>query len=106
MTPQDHTKNVGLAYIALGEALLASVDDGVSSTPPYAQPVPTAAPAPAPQPVAAAPAPENVGFCPQHGTPWTTTKGDGTPAKRAYCKTKNGDEWCQEKGPWLQPRRA
>lgn len=96
MTP-DQIKRLALAFDEVSQALLASIDDGVSSTPPFVQAAPAAQ---------VAPAPENVGFCPKHGTPWTTTKGDGTPAKRAYCKTKDGDEWCAEKGPWLQPKRS
>lgn len=40
--------------------------------------------------------------CPIHNSEWRRTKGDGTPAKRAYCSKKNDDgSYCDQKGPWL-----
>lgn len=90
----DQLKRIALAHIELGEAILASIEGNAA----------TVAPAPAPQPQAAPAPAASVGVCPVHGIPWTTTKGDGSPAKRAYCKTKTNDEWCDAKGPWLQPR--
>jgi hypothetical protein len=110
MSNPDLVKRVALALDELSQALLASIDDGVSSTGQWAQP--QAAPQPAPQPVQAAPAPASAGFpgnCPVHNLPFTTVKADGSPAKRAFCKNKvrqaDGTEtWCEEKGPWLNSR--
>lgn len=40
--------------------------------------------------------------CPVHNVEWRRTKGDGTPAKRAYCSKKNDDgSYCDQTGPWL-----
>jgi hypothetical protein len=47
----------------------------------------------------------NFGSCPVHHVEWRTTKGDGSPAKRAYCSQKDDDgSYCDERGPWLQSR--
>lgn len=95
MSNPDTIKRLALAYDELAQALLATIDDGVSST----APVPQQAPVPQGAEQAAFP-----GNCPVHNKPFTTVKADGTPAKRAFCKTKVGDGWCDQKGPWLQPK--
>jgi hypothetical protein len=76
---------------------------GVGSTPTTVQTAPSEPQAVSPQPVAAQPD----GVCPTHGTPWRTTKGNGDPAKRAYCSGKlpNGD-YCDQRGPWLQAKAS
>lgn len=49
-----------------------------------------------------APAAPQALVCPVHNSEWRRTKGDGTPAKRAYCSKKNDDgSYCDQKGPWL-----
>lgn len=69
------------------------------------QPAPASPQAVSPQP--AGDAPESVGSCPVHGTPWRTTKRDGTPAKRAYCSGKQADgSYCDQQGPWMQARAS
>lgn len=95
-----NTTRLALALNELAAALLDSIEGdgaGVGSSP---------APAPAAAFAAARPpAPVSAGQCPIHGTDWRTTKGDGTPAKRAYCSQKmEDDSYCTEKGPWLQSR--
>ena len=43
-----------------------------------------------------------VSVCPIHGTPWRTSKKDGTPSKRGYCSGKMDDgSYCAQQGPWL-----
>lgn len=65
----------------------------VTDAPPF-QPPAQAAPA-APQATVA-------GVCPVHGTPWRTSKKNGTPSKRGYCSGKLADgSYCSEQGPWL-----
>lgn len=82
----------------------SSAASGVASSPATVAPAPAAATPPAAGATTPAAAPEG-GTCPRHGTPWTTTKRDGTPAKRAYCKGKLDDgSWCDQKGPWLTPK--
>lgn len=62
-------------------------------------------PQPFQQPAQAAPAAPQAtvaGVCPVHGTPWRTSKKDGTPSKRGYCSGKMADgSYCSEQGPWL-----
>lgn len=58
--------------------------------------------APAQPFVQTAPAAPQALVCPVHNSEWRRTKGDGTPAKRAYCSKKNDDgSYCDQKGPWL-----
>lgn len=99
----DQIKRIALALDELSQAYLATLDDGVSSTPPYAQPqaAPQTAQAQPVQPAAQTAFPGN---CPVHNIPFTTVKANGEPAKRAFCKTKIGEGWCDEKGPWLNSR--
>lgn len=84
---------------ALNELAAALLDDttgAAGATPP----APAAAFAAAKPPTQSDP-----GLCPVHETPWKTTKGDGSPAKRAYCSQKDADgEYCSERGPWLTSR--
>ena len=92
----DTEKRIALAYIELGEAILAKID-GPPGTASVAAPTPL-------HPQATPDA--GIGVCPTHGTPWTTMKRDGTQARRAFCKTKVGNDWCDEQGPWLQPKKS
>lgn len=88
---------LALALNELAAALLEHVegDAGADSS----SPAPATAFAQA-QPATAG----DPGACPVHHVPWRTTKGDGSPAKRAYCSEKTNGEYCNEKGPWLQSR--
>jgi hypothetical protein len=93
------TTRLALALNELAAALLESIEGGTGAG--------SSSPAPATAFATAKPAQVtgNAGDCPVHGTPWRTTKGDGTPAKRAYCSGKmEDDSYCSEKGPWLQSR--
>jgi hypothetical protein len=104
MSHPDIDKRIALAYAELSEALLAKLgyEDGVSTSLP--QPVVNNV-APAPQTAQAQPVQTDFpGNCPVHNKPFTTVKANGEPAKRAFCKTKIGEGWCDEKGPWLQPK--
>jgi hypothetical protein len=85
-----------------GQGAMASGPAPQARTDP-AGPAPSVPQAVSPQPVAAQPD----GVCPTHGTPWRTTKGNGDPAKRAYCSGKlpNGD-YCDQRGPWLQAKAS
>lgn len=67
----------------------------------FEPPAPTPFQAPA-QAAPAAPQATVAGVCPVHGTPWRTSKKDGTPSKRGYCSGKMADgSYCSEQGPWL-----
>jgi hypothetical protein len=92
------TTRLALALNELAAAILELSGDAGAGVPP---PAPAAAFAKAqPAQVGA-----SAGDCPIHGTPLRTTKGDGSPAKRAYCSGKmEDDSYCSEKGPWLQSR--
>jgi hypothetical protein len=90
-------KRIALALIELGEAYLDYVEGGAGGNPP---PPPAAAAFASAAPAAVT----SVGECPRHHIPWRTTKGDGSPAKRAYCSEKDDGQFCPEKGPWLQSR--
>jgi hypothetical protein len=92
------TQRIQNAISELTAAIIEHIEGGGAG-------VPSSSPAPAAAFARAQPqTTSDFGKCPVHGVEWRTTKGDGSPAKRAYCSQLEDGNYCSEKGPWLQSR--